>query len=338
MRTVAAAFAAASEGRFDALGAMLATEIDWRGIPDENGDIPRCAGRAEALERMRSGLLSNGRVAVSSLVEEGDRVLAHVHAAGDDPPEPAQRFVVAEVHDGQISQLRGYANEREATDALHGGSIDAPAEAEPQPKPAARQPHIGTAREMTAARIELRPLTSADLLVIAPWFEDPDTRRFLGGPDWPAAMLATSERSIGTTFRGATQTGAHHYLALADGTPVGYIDCGTFDRCTVYGGEGQDGPIILDSIEAITGSIAFAIDPERRHRGLGVRMIRALTGHPDLLDVELFEAGVEPDNTASRRCLEAAGFRVRTEQPDVEGMLYYRGWRADLGGRPVASS
>src|SRR5262249_13864623 len=127
------------------------------------------------------------------------------------------------------------------------------------------------------------------------------------------------------------------YLALTDGTPVGYIDCGTSDRCTIYGGEGPDGPIVLDTIEASTGSIAFVIDPARRRRRLGTRMIRALTGHPDLLDVELFEAGVQPENTASRRCLEAAGFRVRLEQPDAEGMLYYRGWREDLGARPDAS-
>jgi hypothetical protein len=74
-------------------------------------------------------------------------------------------------------------------------------------------------------------------------------------------MLAIANRSIGTTFRGATQTGAHHYLGLAGGTPVGYIDCGTFDRCTAYDGEGPDGPIITETIEALTGSIAFVIDP-----------------------------------------------------------------------------
>jgi hypothetical protein len=60
-------------------------------------------------------------------------------------------------------------------------------------------------------------------------------------------MLAWADESVWTTFRGAQQTGAYHDLALADGVPVGYIDCGTFDRCTVYGGEGTDGPIITRS-------------------------------------------------------------------------------------------
>ncbi|MGI8414504.1 MAG: GNAT family N-acetyltransferase [Solirubrobacteraceae bacterium] len=131
-------------------------------------------------------------------------------------------------------------------------------------------------------------------------------------------------------FRGATQTGAHRYLALAAENPVGYIDCGTFDRCTVYGGEDPDGPIILETSFVATGSIAFVIDPQVRRRGLGRAMIAALTEQPELPLVELFEAGVEPVNTASRRCLEAAGFGVRSGEPDCEGMLYYRAWRANI--------
>ena len=89
--------------------------------------------------------------------------------------------------------------------------------------------------------VVLRRLTAQDLPAIAGWFQDPDTSRFLGGPDWPAAMLANAERAVGTVFRGARQTAADHFLALADSVPVGYIDCGTFDACAVYGGEGEDG-------------------------------------------------------------------------------------------------
>jgi hypothetical protein len=106
---------------------------------------------------------------------------------------------------------------------------------------------------MSESRISLRLLTSADLPLIRPWFEEPDTSRFLGGPEWPAQLLALAERSAGTMFRGARRIDSHQYLALADGAPAGYIDCGTFDRCTVYGGEGPDGPIILETIDAVTG-------------------------------------------------------------------------------------
>jgi ankyrin repeat protein len=122
MRTVTAAFTAVSGGRFDELGSMLAAEIDWCGLADEDGQIPRCHGRAEALERMRIGLLANREVSVSAFIEAGDRVLAHVHRVGDDELGPAERFLVAEVHDGQITNLCGYATEPEAHDALHAGS------------------------------------------------------------------------------------------------------------------------------------------------------------------------------------------------------------------------
>jgi RimJ/RimL family protein N-acetyltransferase len=188
---------------------------------------------------------------------------------------------------------------------------------------------------MTDSVLTVRPLTQADLPAIEAWFQDPDTRRFLGGPDWPGAMLANAEKSIGTTFRGATQTGAHHYLALAGQAPTGYIDCGTFDRLTVYGGEGPDGPIIHESIEAVTGSIAFVIDPDRRRQGLATSMIRTLTRHPDLAHVEVFEAGVEPDNHGARGALETAGFRAHSTEPDSEGMLYYRAWTYRRSGMAV---
>jgi RimJ/RimL family protein N-acetyltransferase len=128
-------------------------------------------------------------------------------------------------------------------------------------------------------------------------------------------------------FRGARQTGAHHYLALTADAPVGYIDCGTFDRCTVYGGEGPGGPITPETIDASTGSIAFAVDPAHRRQGLATAMIRALIEQPALTAVQLFEAGVEPDNHDSRRALDAAGFRPRSRRPDVEGMLYWRARR-----------
>jgi ketosteroid isomerase-like protein len=122
MRTVTAAFTAASEGRFDELGSMLSEEIDWRGLADEDGQIPRCRGRDQALARMRIGLLANREVSVSAFVEAGNRVLAHVHRVGDDAVAPPERFLVAEIHDGQITHLRGYATEPEALDALHAGT------------------------------------------------------------------------------------------------------------------------------------------------------------------------------------------------------------------------
>src|SRR4029077_483497 len=93
-----------------------------QGLPDEDGGIPRCHGRDQALERMRIGLLANSEVSVSAFVEEGNRVIAHVHRVGDDETGPPERFLVAEVHDGQITRLTGYATEPEAQQALGAGA------------------------------------------------------------------------------------------------------------------------------------------------------------------------------------------------------------------------
>lgn len=126
---------------------------------------------------------------------------------------------------------------------------------------------------------------------------------------------------MGQEFRGALQLAAYRWLAWEDAQPVGYIDCGTFDRFVVYGGEGPHGPIIHSTIERRTGHIAIVVDPGRRRRGVGRAMIRALLDRPELEDASLLVAGIEPDNVASLRCFEAVGFRRRAEEPDWEGML-----------------
>jgi RimJ/RimL family protein N-acetyltransferase len=69
---------------------------------------------------------------------------------------------------------------------------------------------------------------------------------------------------------------------------------------------------VTQTDDITTGAIAFTVAPEHRRRGLGRAMIAALMQRPELHVVELFEAGGEPDNTPSRRCLEAAGYALRS--------------------------
>jgi ankyrin repeat protein len=126
MRTVAAAFTAVSDRRFDDLAELLAPDIDWRGIAEPDGGVPRCTTREQAIERMQTGLLAGGQVSVSAFVEDGNSVLAHVYYIADErePQEDeedlprAERFVVAEVSDGLVVRMCGYATEQEARDDL----------------------------------------------------------------------------------------------------------------------------------------------------------------------------------------------------------------------------
>src|SRR5207248_9360771 len=49
-------------------------------------------------------------------------------------------------------------------------------------------------------------------------------------------------------------------------------------------GEGPDGPIIVETIDAVTGAIAFVIAPELRRRGLGRALIAAMIAQSELRD------------------------------------------------------
>jgi hypothetical protein len=69
----------------------------------------------------------------------------------------------------------------------------------------------------------------------------------------------------------------------------------------------------------VTVSIAFVIDPARRRQGLATSRIQALTHHPELTAVELFEGGIEPVNDSSRAPLAGAGFSLRSPLPDCKG-------------------
>ena len=159
--------------------------------------------------------------------------------------------------------------------------------------------------------VVLRRLTTQDLPAIVGWFHDPDTSRFLGGPDWPAAMLANAERVVGTDFRGARQTAADHFLAVADGVPVGYVECGTFDRCAVYGGEARDPDDLC---------------PDRPP---GPQHGRAVRGRRRAREPRV------PAHARGRR------IHLRSPEPDCEEMLYYERWapacaRRDRRGRGTA--
>jgi ribosomal protein S18 acetylase RimI-like enzyme len=179
---------------------------------------------------------------------------------------------------------------------------------------------------MGAMPVELRPFGRDQLPLVESWFEDAETQRWLGDQRWPGMMLDLADAPL-SDFRGARETGRHQFLAWDDSAPVGYVDCGTFDRWTTWEG-GPDGRGVLSVIEEPSGSMAYVIDPARRRRGHGVDMILTLMKSPALGDVQLFSAGVEPENTASVGCLRSAGFQPLDPVSDWEGIVYYARRRA----------
>jgi ketosteroid isomerase-like protein len=118
LSSVSAAYAAVASGRFDELAPLLAADLDWRGVAAGDGHTPSCHGRETALAVMQRGLAAaTDQVSVREFVEHEDRVLARVVRRAADGSELVH-FVLADVHEREITRLRAFASEREARQAL----------------------------------------------------------------------------------------------------------------------------------------------------------------------------------------------------------------------------
>jgi len=164
--------------------------------------------------------------------------------------------------------------------------------------------------------IELRPFTPDVLSAVAPWFDDAETARWLGGHDWPENLLrliADPPRE----HRGSSVRERAGWIATLDGEPVALIDT----------------EVYVDS----TAAVALVVAPAQRRRGVGAAALAAIG---DLLarshGVEALIGGVEQHNEASHRCVKAAGFVAVAEDPDEEGFINYV-LRLDPAGASGAS-
>jgi RimJ/RimL family protein N-acetyltransferase len=173
-------------------------------------------------------------------------------------------------------------------------------------------------------RVELRPFTAELLGVVQPWFRHPEVDRWLGGPDWPARELAMAGTGIGEVFRGRTVLRSHTWVAFdEDGAAVGHIGGEVYDRWCRYS-EGPDGPAITDPEPGPAMGIAYVVNPARWRQGYGVAILRAAMAAPEVADVRLFAAGIEPENVASARCAVAAGLLpAHPGTPDWEGIVHH---------------
>jgi RimJ/RimL family protein N-acetyltransferase len=156
---------------------------------------------------------------------------------------------------------------------------------------------------VTYAEIQFVALAADTLGLAEPWFKDAQTRRWLGGPGWPALVLRLA-LDPPAEYRGRRVTGRFAWLAYAEGQPVGLVDVERY----------ADG----------TAGLALVVDPARRRQGLGKQIIQAVLAHPELGGTELVRAGIEPKNQASVRCFTAVGFAAEADGPDEEGVVYFR--------------
>ena len=175
--------------------------------------------------------------------------------------------------------------------------------------------------------VELRPFLAEHLSLVQPWFEDPEVRHRLGGPEWPERALQLQARR-----RGRRRVPWHEGAALAHLAGLVTRRAGRLPR--------RRGLRPLDDVRRLRPRPVRVVtgpsSPDRRWaartsstplagaRGFGVAVLRAWVEAPEVADVRVFALGVEHDNLASTRCAVAAGF-----VPDAAG--------AGLGGHRAPS-
>ena len=163
--------------------------------------------------------------------------------------------------------------------------------------------------------VALAPYTEDLLPAVQPWFAHPEVRRWLGGPDWPAREFREPDTGIGEMYRGRLVLRTHSWVARdADGRVVAQIGGDVYDRWLRADGAAEPGPAL---------GMAYVVDPRRWGQGYGAATLRAVMAAPEVADVVLFAAGIEPENVASARCAAAAGMLPDTTTPDDEGIVYH---------------
>jgi RimJ/RimL family protein N-acetyltransferase len=125
--------------------------------------------------------------------------------------------------------------------------------------------------------LELRPLTPADLGTVEPWFDDADTRRWLGDRAWPRAALGLAD-----------PPGRIALVALEDDVPIALVD--------------------VELTEEGRAALALVVAPGARRNGVATRVLAALTRAPALAAARELYGTVEPGNVASEHLLRRAGF------------------------------
>jgi RimJ/RimL family protein N-acetyltransferase len=170
--------------------------------------------------------------------------------------------------------------------------------------------------------VRLVPFTPELLPAVQPWFDHPEVRRRLGGPDWPVREFALRTAARAETFRGMTVLRSHSFVAVdAGGAAVAHIGGDVYDRWTTWD-PGREEVLAVHPGRAM--GAAYVVDPARWGQGVGRATLRVLVQAPEVADVVQFLLGIDEDNAASRTAAAAAGFTPLAEEPDAEGMVYLR--------------
>lgn len=170
--------------------------------------------------------------------------------------------------------------------------------------------------------MELKPFKKPDAKAMHSWFDDTATHEWLGKASWADNIFRLQAEPPGAEHRGQRRVAFYAFIGYVDVQPVGFVAASIVDRFLKYGGEKEGKPLYSDIEMQITAAISFLVNPAWRKSGYGTAMIKALAGRPEVDQVKIFEARVDPSNTASSKTLEKAGF-ISDYRADFENMIYF---------------
>src|SRR5205807_1363389 len=124
-----------------------------------------------------------------------------------------------------------------------------------------------------AAMSELRLWAlSAELVdAIRPWFDDPETTKYLGGRGWPDQALRLAEEFASGTSTDANVVARHSWVALDGDEPVGLLG--------------------VEAYADHTASLSVLVRPTRRRMAYGIRVIEEAIGWAAAAGVTRIAAG-----------------------------------------------
>lgn len=143
----------------------------------------------------------------------------------------------------------------------------------------------------TMSEIVFAPLDESGLSTLEAWFEDAELRKRLGGMLPLPAWFERVRR----------QPGRMAWMTYDLGEPVGLVE--------------------LESCPDGTAWLTFLVNPARRDRGYGHRILGAVLFRPEVRCLKRIRAVVQGDNPASLRCFYSVGFGVDCSEPDEEGFI-----------------
>jgi RimJ/RimL family protein N-acetyltransferase len=137
-----------------------------------------------------------------------------------------------------------------------------------------------------------RPFRANDLQTVEPWFDDPETQRWLGDRGWPRRLLDLARRPNRFAL-----------LYLSADTAVGLLD--------------------IEMLSDRQAAAAIVVSPKHRGGDIATEILRTVAARPEIEGIDEVVGEIEIGNACAERCLRAAGFVHRPEAAREDGFLRF---------------